>query len=85
MQKVRDRCLYTGKYRGAAHSNCNLNYNIPKEIPVALHNGSTYDFIIKQLEREFKGYFHFLGKNTEKYITFSDSYNDKDNAKAKNS
>ena len=25
MQKVRDHCHYTEKYRGAAHSNCNLN------------------------------------------------------------
>ena len=37
------------------------------------HNGSTYDyrFIIKQLPREFKDYFHCLGENIEKYITFS--------------
>ena len=41
MQKIRDHCHYTGKYRGAAHSNCNLNYKIPKEIPVVFHNGST--------------------------------------------
>ena len=41
--KVRDHCHYTGKYRGAAHNNCNLNYKIPKEIPVVFHNGSTYD------------------------------------------
>ena len=49
--KVRDHCHYTGKYRGAAHSICNLRYRIPKEIPVMFHNGSTYDyhFIIKQL------------------------------------
>ena len=26
MQKVRDHCHYTAKYRGAAHSNCNLKY-----------------------------------------------------------
>ena len=72
-QKVRDHSHYTGKYRGAAHSICNLRYKIPKEIPVVFHNGSTYDyhFIIKQLAREFKGYFHCLGENTEKYITFS--------------
>ena len=72
MKKVRDHCYYTGKSRGAAHSNCNLNYKIPKEILVVFHNGSTYDyhFIIKQFARKFKGYFDCLGENTEKYITF---------------
>ena len=90
-----------GKYRGAAHSICSLQYKISKEIPVVFHNGSTYDnhFIIKQLAREFKGYFHCLGENTAKYITFSvpikkvldnnndndnDSDSDTDNDKAKN-
>ena len=50
---------YTGKYRRAAHSICNLQYKIPKEIPVVFHNGSTYDyhFIIKQLAKGFKGNF----------------------------
>ena len=73
MQKVRDHCHYTGKYRGAAHSNCNLNYKIPKEIPVVFHNGSKHDyhFIIKQSAREFKGNFECLGENTEKCFTFS--------------
>ena len=49
--KVREHCHYTGKYRGAAHSMCNLRYKIPKEIPLVFHNGSTYDyhFIIKEL------------------------------------
>ena len=55
MQKVRDHFHYTRKYIGAARSICNLHYEIPKEIPVVFHNGSTYDyhFIIKQLAREF--------------------------------
>ena len=55
--KVKDHCHYTRKYRGASHDICNLRYNIPKEIPVVFHNGSTYDyhFIIKELAEEFKG------------------------------
>ena len=49
--KVRDHCHSTGKYRGAAHSICNLRYKTPKEIPVVFHNSSTYDyhFIIEEL------------------------------------
>ena len=43
-QKVRDHCHCTGKFRIAAHNNCNLSYKILKEIPVVFHNGSTYDF-----------------------------------------
>ena len=73
MRKVRDHCHYTGKYRGAAHNKCNLNYKIVKEIPVLFHNGSVYDyhFIIKYLARKFKGHFECLDENTEKYISFT--------------
>ena len=28
--KVRDHCHYTEKFRGAAHSVCNLRYKTPK-------------------------------------------------------
>ena len=71
--KVRDHCHNTGKYRGAAHHICNLRYKVPKEIPKVFHNGSTYDyqFIIKELVKEFNGNFEYLGENTEKYITLS--------------
>ena len=73
MRKVRDHCHYTGKYRGAAHSKCNLEYKILKEIPALFHNGSVYDnhFIIKYLAREFKGNFECLVENTKKYISFT--------------
>ena len=73
-QKVREHCFhYTGKVRGTAHSICNSNYRVPQEIPVKIHNGSTYDyhFLIKELAEGFKGQFECLGENTEKYITSS--------------
>ena len=91
-QKVRDHCHYTRKFRGAAHSNCNLQYKVPKKIPIVFHNGSTYDyhFIIKQLAEDFKGQFECLGENTEKYISFSvpikkEVANDDNNKKRKQS
>ena len=80
---VRDHCHYTGKFREAAHSICNLRYKIPKKISTVFHNGSTYDyhFIIKQLAEDFKGQFECLGENTEKYITFSVPIKEDDNSK----
>ena len=66
--KVRDHCHFTGNYRGAAHSICNLKYKVPKDIPVVFHNGSIYDnhLIIKQISKDFNGYFTCIGENTEK-------------------
>ena len=60
------------KFRGAAHSKCNLNYKVPKDIPIIIHNTS-YDthFIINQLAEEFKGELNCIGENMENYITFS--------------
>ena len=60
-KKVRDHCHYNGKVRGAAHSECNLRYKVPKGIPVVFHNGWTYDynFIIKKLAEELEGEFEY--------------------------
>ena len=71
--KVRDHCHYTGKFRGAGHSICNVRYKTPKEILVVWRNGSTYDyhFTIIKLEKEFYSQLECFGENTEKYITFS--------------
>ena len=46
-QKVHCQC--TRKYRVAAHSICNLRFNVPNEIPVVFHNkpNCDYHFIIK--------------------------------------
>ena len=71
--KVRNHCHYAGKYRGAAHNIWNVRYKTPKEILAVLQNGSNYyyHFIIKELVKEFKGQFEWLGENIEKCITFS--------------
>ena len=63
--KVRDHCLYTGEYRGAAHS-------VLKKIPIVFHNGFNYGyhFIIKELAEEKKKII-CLEENTEKDITFT--------------
>ena len=37
--KLRDNSNQNGEYRGAAHSICNIKYNIPKEITLVFHNG----------------------------------------------
>ena len=36
-RKGRNHCHFTGKHRGAAHSICNLRFNLPNEIPVVFH------------------------------------------------
>ena len=71
-RKVKDHCHYTGKFKGAAHSKCNLNYKVPKDIPVIIHNAlyGTH-FIINQLAEEFKDELNCMGENMEKSITFS--------------
>ena len=56
-RKVIHHYHYTGKYIGAAHSICNLKFNVPNEIPALFHNSSDYDyhFIIKELANDFDG------------------------------
>ena len=72
-QKVTDYCHYTGKYRGAVQSICNLKFSVPNAIPAVFHNGANYDhhFTIKELASEFEGQFTCIGENTEKDKTFS--------------
>lgn len=70
--KVRDHCHFTGKYRGAAHSCCNLKFRIPKFIPVFFHNLSGYDchLFIRELSK-FAGEIKVIPKNKENYISFT--------------
>ena len=71
-KKVRNHCHLTGKYRGAAHSICNLKYKIPKFYPVIFHNLSGYDshLFIKNLGKS-EGKIDCIPNNEEKYISFT--------------
>jgi len=74
--RVRDHCHLTGKFRGAAHESCNVNYQIPKFIPAIFHNLSGYDshLFIKKLKAKCEGIsekISCIAKSEENYITFS--------------
>ena len=70
-RKVKAHYRYTGKFREAAQSKCNLNCKVPKDIPIIIHNASNdTHFIINQLAEKFKGELNCIRGNVEKYITF---------------
>ena len=71
-KKVRDHCHLTGKFRGAAHNKCNLEYRLPKFYPVIFHNLSGYDshLFIKNLGKS-EGNIDCIPNNEEKYISFT--------------
>ena len=86
--KVLDHCHLTGKYRGAAHNKCNLDYKVPDFFPVIFHNLCGYDshLFIKNLGTS-KGKINCIPNNVENYISFSkkivvDSYINKEGKKA---
>ena len=72
-RKVKDHDHYTGIYRGAAHSICNLRYSTQRDIFVVIHNGTNYDFhlIIKELNEEFRTEIQCIPEDKEKYKSFS--------------
>ena len=71
--KVRDHCHLTGKYRGPAHNNCNLNLKEKVNfVPIFFHNLAGFDchLFIRELS-ESDGNIECLAKNKEGYISFT--------------
>ena len=71
-KKVRDHRHFTGKYRGAAHVKCNVQFKKPKFTPVIFHNLSGYDahLFVKNFGGT-EGNIKCIPNNEEKYISFS--------------
>ena len=77
-EKVRDHDHLTGKFRGAAHSCCNINYFSNRYLPIFIHNLKNYDshFIIHAahaISKEFEHQHDFFGMpiNQEKFMCIS--------------
>ena len=70
-EKVRDHCHITGKFRGAAHWDCNINFQLTKKIPVIFHNLKGYDshLIFSELHK-FNLKINVIPNGLEKYMTF---------------
>ena len=70
-EKVRDHCHVTGKFRGAAHWNCNINFQLTKKVPVIFHNLRGYDshLIFCELNK-FDVKIDVIPNRLEKYMAF---------------
>ena len=75
--KVRDYCYLTVKYRGPAHSVCNINVTQKQSnfIPFVFHNFSKYDchmFFKKLVDlKNDKVKFKTIPKTNENYISLT--------------
>ena len=82
MDKVRDRCHVTSKFRWAAHNKCNINLRLPRKLPIIFHNLQGYDrYIIFKELNNFNVDIEVIPKGIDKcisiivnrHITFIDS------------
>ena len=70
-EKVRDHCHVTGKFRGAAHKSCNLNFKLTKKVPVIFHNLRGYDSHLSFCElNKLDVKIDVIPNRLEKYVAF---------------
>ena len=70
-EKVRDHSHITGKFRGSADWDCNINFQLTKKIPVIFHNLKGYDshLIFSELNK-FYLKINVIPNGLEKYMAF---------------
>ena len=70
-EKVRYHCHITGKFRGAAHWDCNINFQLTKKIPVIFHNLKGYDsYLIFSELHKFNLKDDVIPNELEEYMAF---------------
>ena len=70
-KKVRDHCHVTGKFRGAAHWNCNIHFQLTKKVPVLFHflRGYGSHLVCNELDK-FDVKISVIPNGLEKYMVF---------------
>ena len=70
-EKFRDHCHITDKFRGSAHWDCNINFQLTKKILVIFHNLKGYDshLIFSELY-QFNLKVDVIPNGLEKYMAF---------------
>ena len=70
--KLRDHCCISGKYRGSARRDCNINVRLNHKIPVAFHNLKNYDsrLVMQELGR-FNLKINIIPNVLKNYMSFS--------------
>ena len=70
--KVKDHCNITGKYRGFAHRDCNINFKLNLKIFVVFHKLKNYNshLIMQELDK-FNLKINVIPSGLEKYMSFS--------------
>ena len=70
-EKVRDHCHITGKFRGSAHWDCNINFQLNKKFSVIFHNLKGYDSHLTFPElHKFNLKVDVIPDGLEKYMPF---------------
>ena len=69
---VRDHCRITGKYRGSAHRDCNINVKLNHKISVLFHSLKNFDshLIIQELGKSNLK-INAIPNGLKKYMSFS--------------
>ena len=73
---VRDHCHLTGTFRGAAHNECNMKYNLQVEnfkLNIFAHNMTGFDshLILSAIDPKRHGNIKCIPRTEERYVSFS--------------